>query len=148
MASVLEGLDFCRKVYELLDQVGREPDGIARLRLRPRGIEKRLIEELIPIALTCRPAIERPSYQSALAQRVAAYDAILWSSGALVEQRRFRRKVFVEVTTSVHQNEYLARRLLHERGGSFGLKGISRDKKTGAIFRSLTYTATMNSQQT
>ncbi len=39
----------------------------------------------------------------------------------------------VEVTTSVHQNEYLARQLLHERGGSFGVKGISRDKKTGTI---------------
>lgn len=44
------------------------------------------------------------------------------------------RKLFVEVTTSVHPNEHLARRLLHERGGSFGVKGISRDKKTGVIF--------------
>jgi hypothetical protein len=43
------------------------------------------------------------------------------------------RRLFVEVTTSVHQNEYLARRLLHERGGSFGVKGILRDKKTGDI---------------
>jgi hypothetical protein len=43
------------------------------------------------------------------------------------------RKLFVEVTTSVHQNEYLTRRLLHEQGGSFGVKGISRDKKTGGI---------------
>jgi hypothetical protein len=43
------------------------------------------------------------------------------------------RKLLVEVTMSVHQNEHLARRLLHERGGSFGVKGISRDKKTGQI---------------
>jgi hypothetical protein len=43
------------------------------------------------------------------------------------------KKLFVEVTTSVHQNEYLARHLLHEKGGSFGVKGISRDKKTGNI---------------
>ncbi len=43
------------------------------------------------------------------------------------------RKTFVEVTTSIHQNEHLARRLLQERGGSFGVKGISRDKKTGDI---------------
>lgn len=61
------------------------------------------------------------------------YDAILWSSGTLVEHRIAPRKVFVEVTTSVHQNEYLARQLLHERGGSFGVKGISRDKKTRQI---------------
>jgi hypothetical protein len=43
------------------------------------------------------------------------------------------RKLFVEVTTSVHQNDYLPRRLLHERGGSFGVKGILRNKKTGDI---------------
>jgi hypothetical protein len=43
------------------------------------------------------------------------------------------RKLLVEVTTAVHENEHLARRLLHERGGSFGVKGISRDKKTGEI---------------
>lgn len=43
------------------------------------------------------------------------------------------RKLVVEVTTSVHQNDYLNRRLLQERSGSFGVKGISRDKKTGDV---------------
>ena len=33
----------------------------------------------------------------------------------------------------MHPNEYLARRLLHERGGSFGPKGMSRDPKTKAV---------------
>jgi hypothetical protein len=61
------------------------------------------------------------------------YDAILLSSGALVDHGEVPKKLFLEVTTSVHENEYLARILLHERGGSFGVKGISRDKKTGAI---------------
>lgn len=61
------------------------------------------------------------------------YDAILWFSGALVKHGAAPRKAFIEVTTSVHQNEHLARRLLHERGGSFGVKGISQDKKTGEI---------------
>ena len=61
------------------------------------------------------------------------YDAILLSSGALIEHRAAPRKLFVEVTTCIHQNEHLARRLLHERRGAFGVKGISRDKKTGDI---------------
>jgi hypothetical protein len=43
------------------------------------------------------------------------------------------RKRFVEITTSVHKNEYLACLLLHQRGGWFGVEGISRDKKSGDI---------------
>jgi hypothetical protein len=50
------------------------------------------------------------------------------------------RKLFVEVTTAAHPNEYLARHLLHEKGGTFGVKGISRDKKT----RKITSTPTVN----
>jgi hypothetical protein len=46
----VDGLDFCGKVYDLFDQVRGGPDGIAKLRLRPTKNEKRLIEELIPIA--------------------------------------------------------------------------------------------------
>jgi hypothetical protein len=48
--QLLDGLDFCRMVYDLFDQVSAEPDGIAKLRLRPTKAEKRLIEELLPIA--------------------------------------------------------------------------------------------------
>jgi dihydroorotate dehydrogenase len=39
------------------------------------------------------------------------------------------RKAFVEITTSVHSNDYLRRHLLHQRGGSFGVKGIHREGK-------------------
>lgn len=132
--ELLDGLDFCRKVYDLFDQVSGGPDGIARLRLRPAKIEKRLIEELLPLA-----TYVQARYRAGRRIKVRwfsgsqPYDAILWSSGSFVKQRMVPRRVLVEVTTSVHQNEYLARRLLHERGGSFGVKGISRDKKTGNI---------------
>lgn len=131
---LLNGLDFCRKVYDLFDQVRNEPEGITKLRLRPTKNEKRLIEELIPIA-----RYVQARYREGRRIKVRwfsgsqRYDSVLLSSGALVEHRLVPKKVFVEVTTSVHQNEHLARRLLHERGGSFGVKGISRDKKTGSI---------------
>lgn len=132
--QLLDGLDFCRKVYDLFDQVRGGPDGIAKLRLRPTKSEKRLIEELIPIARYVQARYrERRRIKVRWFSGSQPYDAILWSSGALVEHRAAPRKLLVEVTTSVHQNEYLARRLLHERGGSFGVKGISRDKKTGAV---------------
>jgi hypothetical protein len=132
--QLLDGLDLCRKVYDLFDQVQAEPDGIAKLRLRPTKSEKRLIEELLPIAgyVQARYRVGR-RIKVRWFSGSQPYDAILWSSGGLVQHRVAPRKLFIEVTTAVHQNEYLARRLLHERGGSFGVKGISRDKKTGDI---------------
>ena len=132
--KLLDGLDFCRKVYDLFDQVREGPDGIVKLRLRPTKNEKRLIEELIPIARYVQARYrEGRRIKVRWLSGSQPYDAILYSSGGLVEHGMAPRKVLVEVTTSVHQNEYLARQLLHERGGSFGVKGISKDKKTGAI---------------
>jgi hypothetical protein len=135
--QLLDGLDFCRKVYDLFDQVQAGPDGIAKLRLRPTKSEKRLIEELLPIAgyVQARYRVGR-RIKVRWFSGSQPYDAILWSSGGLVEHRMAPRKLFAEVTTSVHQNEYLTRRLLHEKGGSFGVNGISRDKKTGNIVSS------------
>jgi hypothetical protein len=132
--QLLDGLDFCRKVYDLFDKVQTGSDGIAKLRLRPTKSEKRLIEELIPIARYVQARYrEGRRIKVRWLSGSQPYDAILWSSGGLVKHRMAPRKLFVEVTTSVHPNEYLERRLLHEQGGSFGVKGISRDTKTGDV---------------
>lgn len=48
--TLLDGLDFCGKVYDLFDWMQGVPDGIGKLRLRPTKNEKRLVEELIPLA--------------------------------------------------------------------------------------------------
>jgi hypothetical protein len=132
--QLLDGLDFCGKVYDLFDQVGRGPDGTAKLRLRRSKLEKRLLEELIPLAHYVQARYrEGRRIKVRWLSGSQPYDAILWSSGALVEHRMAPRKILVEVTTSVHPNKYLLRQLLHRRGGSFGVKGISRDKKSGEI---------------
>ncbi len=131
---LLDGLDFCRKVYDLFDQIQGGPDGVARLRLRPTKTEKRLIEELIPLARYIQARYrEGRRIKVRWFSGSQPYDAILLSSGGLVEHRIAPRRLLVEVTVAVHQNEHLARRLLHERGGSFGVKGISRNKKTREI---------------
>jgi len=131
---LLDGLTFCRRVYDLFEQVKRGPNGTAKLRLRPTKVEKRLIEELIPITWYVRARYrEGRRIKVRWFSGSQPYDAILWSSGELVSQGCAPRRMFVEVTTSVHANEYLARRMLHEKGGSFGPKGTSRDEKTGKI---------------
>jgi hypothetical protein len=43
------------------------------------------------------------------------------------------KRVPVEITTAVHKNNYLMRQLLNMHGGSFGVKGVYREKKTDTI---------------
>lgn len=126
--QLLDGLDFCRKVYSVFDQINREVEGKSRLRLRKSKIEKRLIEELLPLACYIQAR-----YQAGRRIKVRwlsgsqQYDAVLWSSGSLVQHGGAPRRVFVEVTTSVHPNDYLMRLLLDQHGGSFGVKGIHKE---------------------
>ena len=127
---LLDGLNFCRKVYELFAQTRAGADGIANLRLRPTKLEKRLIEELIPIA-----RYVQARYREGRRVKVRwlngsqPYDAMLLCSGAFVDEGITPRRILVEVTTCVHPNEYLARQLLNEKGFSFGVKGISRGQE-------------------
>ncbi len=131
---LLDGLNFCRTVYDLFNQTRAGADGIANLRLRPTKLEKRLIEELVPLARYVQARYhEGRRIKVRWLSGSQPYDAILLSSGAFVEQGYAPEKLVVEITTSVHKNEHLSREMLHERGYSFGVKGISRDKKTRAI---------------
>ncbi|MCU1258101.1 MAG: hypothetical protein JWO80_986, partial [Bryobacterales bacterium] len=47
---LLDGLKFCKQVYDMYDQVRSEAGGTSKLRMRASKREKRLTEELIPIA--------------------------------------------------------------------------------------------------
>jgi hypothetical protein len=131
---LLDGLEFCRNVYDLFDQTQRETGGIAKLRLRASKDEKRLLEELIPPA-----RYVQARYREGRRIKVRwfsgsqPYDALLWSSGGLVKHGMARRRKLVEVTTSVHPNDYLSRQLLHKKGLSWGVKRIWRNTKTGEI---------------
>lgn len=132
--QLLDGLDFCKCVYDLFDSIQKQPDGVVRLRLRKTKTEKRLIEELTPIARYIQARYrEGRRIKVRWFSGSQPYDAILWSNGGLVTHRMAPRRVLVEVTGSMHENDYLARRLLHERGGSFGVKGIARDRRTGVV---------------
>ena len=145
---LLDGLTFCRKVYELFNQTRAGADGIANLRLRPTKLEKRLIEELIPLARYVQARYrEGRRIKVRWLSGSQPYDAILLSSGAFVEKGHVQKKLVVEVTTSVHQNEHLVRELLHEQGHAFGVKGISRNKKTRAVV-STPYVTTNDERET
>src|SRR5438874_2161521 len=130
---LMDGFTFCKKVYKLLNEVYAAQDGVKRLRLRDR-LTKKLIEELLPLT-----HYVRSQYTEGRQMRVRwvdgnqAYDAEILSKGQFVEQDLAKARSFVEVTGVMHANEHLRRRLLHEKGGSFGVRGIAVDRKTKQI---------------
>jgi len=131
---LLDGLIFCGLDYDLFDGIRKGRDGIERLRLRKSKIEKRLIEELLPLARYVQARYrEGRRIKVRWLSGSQSYDAILWSLGGLVDQGMAPRRAVVEITGSMHENEYLARQLLQTQGGSWGVKGITRDPKTRLV---------------
>ena len=132
--KLLDGLEFCRKVYELLDQIKAEPDGLQRLRshrTKPSNEPKLLTEELLPIARFLQMkynAVDRIMIRWKRGKQ--PYDGILAFSGENVRLGLIPEKLFIEVTTSEHENSYLVREEMETTGGSFGPNRIKRDQKT------------------
>lgn len=129
---LMNGLDFCKKAYGLFEEIRRGLNGIGRLRLRKGRLEKKLIEELLPIA---RYIQARYSHGRQIKVRwidgKQNYDARLLSIGVLVEKRFAPKRQYVEVTTAVHENDHISRRLMNEQGHTFGIKGIQKNPNTG-----------------
>ncbi|NUO08684.1 MAG: hypothetical protein HUU08_08410 [Candidatus Brocadia sp.] len=129
---LMNGLEFCKNAYGLFEKIRRSPDGIERLRLRKGRLEKKLIEELLPIA---RYIQARYSHGRQIKVRwidgKQHYDARLLSVGVLVEKRFAPKKQYVEVTTAVHENDHISRCLMNEQGHTFGVKGIQKNPHTG-----------------
>jgi hypothetical protein len=128
---LMDGFVFCRKAFSFLEQEHKDSGGTGRLRLRSDRAAKKLLEELLPITHYIRSI-----YREGRNVRVRwidgnqSYDAVILSSGIIVENSPIKKRQYVEVTTAIHESEHLQRRILHEQGVVFGVRGISHDKKT------------------
>ena len=122
---LMDGFSFCKKVYALFEYIRRCPGGEERLRLRRNKLEKKLIEELLPIA---RYIQARYSHGRQIKVRwidgIQSYDACLLSAGALIDKHLAPKKQFIEVTTAVHENDHVLRRLINDHSPTFSVKGI------------------------
>lgn len=127
--QLLDGLEFCSRVYTLFETIRREPDGPSRLRLRPSRLEKKLLEELMPICRYVQVAYRPGRYISVRwVDGNQRWDAELLQVGAYVGRNQYPAKAYLEVTCTMHPNEYLARELLDTKGVAFGSEGIRRLK--------------------
>lgn len=128
---LMNGMDFCKKAYSLFEEIRMSPNGVERLRLRKGRLEKKLLEELLPIA---RYIQARYSHGRQLKVRwkdgTQSYDARLLSSGALVDRKLVPKRQYLEVTTAVHENDHISRAIFNRDGRVYGVKGIRKDPNT------------------
>ena len=130
---LMDGLIFCRKIYKILENIKQSKDGIDKVRLQ-KGIMNKFIKEVLPIAryVQMRYSPGR-KIKVKWINGYEAYDAYLLSSGFLINMGEVSRKQFIQVTTAVHQNDYLCRQYFIEKGHSWGPKITKRDKLTKEI---------------
>jgi hypothetical protein len=130
----MHGFIFCHRAYSLFNQIRNEPDGIERLRMRKSDIEKKLIEEILPIAKYIQ-------LKSNVGNNIKIkwvlgnqqYDAVLKHSGVYADKGVVLRDAYLEVTGIYHRNHYLAREHIQAGNPVFGLDGLVRDKKSKKI---------------
>jgi hypothetical protein len=126
---LLDGLEFCSKAYALFESIRSTPHGPSRFRMRPTSLEKRLLEELLPICKYVQASYRPGRYMSVRwIDGNQQYDAELVQRGAYVSENYYPANAFLEVTCTMHPNEYLNRELLENKGSTFGLEGIRRLK--------------------
>lgn len=126
-SNLLEGLEFCSKVYALFESIRNAEDGPSRLRRRPTRVEKKLLEELLPICKYVQHSYRPGRYMSVRwVDGNQRYDAELVQRGAYVAHNYYPAAGFLEVTCTMHPNEYLNRELLDTKGHSFSLEGMRR----------------------
>jgi hypothetical protein len=132
--NLLDGLTFCSKVYGLFESIRATEHGRSRLRMRATSVEKKLIEELLPICKYVQTKYRAGRYISVKwVSGNQHFDAEICQSGGYVDIGHCPASAYLEVTSVVHPNDYLSRELLDNGGVAFGVEGVRRVKRTREI---------------
>lgn len=127
---MLDGLCFCSQVYAMFNALSMQPDFQTRLRRRPTKFEKRLIEELVPLARYVQLNYTRGvNISLCWGSGSQTGEAIIRRSGLAVQWGERRAEGMLEVTQAAHKRDYLLRELLDTQGHSFAPDGISAEGK-------------------
>jgi len=130
----MDGLEFCFRVYRLFERIRRAPDGPSRMRIRPSTVEKKLLEELLPICAYVQARYRIGRYISV--RWVAggqSYDAQVYQCGAYVSKNLYPETGYLEVTGAMHRNAHHIRHILDKNGIAYSAEGIRKNEATGEI---------------
>ncbi len=130
----MDGYLFCRRVYRWLEQIKKQPGGLSKLRGRKSTEERKLIQELLPLAQFIRVKY-RPGNSIRIKWKNGnqPYDAMIRQTDFLSRSSRYPSDQFIEVTCAEHPNEYLARELSAADIGRSSVEGLYRDKESKTI---------------
>jgi len=132
--QLMDGLEFCRAAYDLLESIRAEPEGIAELQAGRSRRAKKLLEEILPLAAFIQARYGPGSrMQVRWSSGNQPYDAQAVYRGALVDRGFLPADQYLEVTTAEHVNEYLVRERMAKEGGSFAAAGTRRDLTTREV---------------
>jgi hypothetical protein len=116
-------------VYALFESIRRANDGPSRLRMLSTPLEKKLLEELLPICKYVQMNYRPGRYICVRwINGNQQYDAEIVQSGAYVTPNYYPEIGHLEVTCAMHPSEYLIREQLDTNGVAFGVNGIRRLK--------------------
>lgn len=133
----IDGLQFCAQVYEVFEAIRTADNGPSRLRMRENKAIKRLLEELLPICNYVQAKYRLGRYISVKwIDGNQQFDAETSQRGARVDNGFEPVAGYLEVTSAMYQNDHLVRELMDKGEPAFGVEGVYRDKKTGAIVSS------------
>lgn len=125
--QLLDGLDFCRRVYSLFNLIRSEPNGIERIRLKSNLVEKKLMDELLPICRYVQTYYRLGRYISIRwVDGNQSYDAELHQAGVYIEKGYIPSVAYLEATCAMHQNEHWIWKLLNEGKPAFAPEGIEK----------------------
>ena len=124
-----DGLQFCAEVYSLFETIRTSPNGTTRLRMKTSKLEKKLLEELMPICKFVQFKYRLGRYISVTwHEGNQQFDAQIVQHGSYIDQGYYLENSFLEVTCAMHPNEYLERERIEKVGFAYGLDGLSRKK--------------------
>jgi hypothetical protein len=93
--ELLDGLEFCSKVYALYRSIRDAPGGVRRMRMRPSALEKKLLEELLPICMYIQSSYRPGRYMSVRWLKGTGYDMEVRQVGAYVGPNQYPETAYI-----------------------------------------------------
>ena len=135
--KMIDGLEFCSKVYCLFEKLRIKADRCEKIPLRETSSGKLMIEELLPICRYVQTCYRAGRYISVKwINGNQTYDAELVQRGDYVELGYYPENAFLEVTSAMHENEHWMWKL----SPAFAPEGVKRGKDGTRVCEPVTFT--------
>lgn len=123
--KLIDGLEFCSKVYRLFEKLRVKEGDKEKIPIREAPSGKLVIEELLPICRYIQTYYRTGRYISVKwLDGNQSYDAEVVQEGDYIELGYYPKSAFLEVTSAMHKNEHWMWKL----SPAFAPEGVKKNK--------------------